>query len=126
MKKVLLVLVFAATSASAEYVYNDSFDSLSVHRLHELYQPMDLPVARDVLDKYERVERCIEEYKTKRPRRGAGVVQDTLYDMIHNFDQVASRLKGRREKKDTVTDEEKLAAIAVIQCETFYSMGVLK
>lgn len=126
MRRILSVLILCVTSitVAAESQIGD-FDSLRVNALFELYQSPDIYDARDILDKQDRIDRCIEEYKTKRPRRSVSVVQDKLYDMIYNFDQVVERLKGRSPGKDRVPDTEKIAALAVIQCETFYSMGVL-
>jgi len=53
-------------------------------------------------------------------------VQDNLYNLIHNFDNIVSKINGKKTSLDNVPYVEKLEALAKVQCEAYYAIGVLK
>lgn len=80
----------------------------------------------DLVAKEEKVDSCISEYVIKRDKSYDKITQSTLYDMIHNFGKIASRAYGKKPQGDDVPFEEKIEALARVQCEAYYALGVLK
>ena len=83
----------------------------------------DLP---DLVDKEDKVDRCIDEYVKTQSKSYSKIVQNDLYDLINNFNNIASRIQGKKKKADEIPFENKIEALAKVQCEAYYSMGVLK
>lgn len=86
----------------------------------------DVKSLPDLVDKEEKVSRCIEEYVTKQSKSYSKIVQGNLYDLMNNFDSIVSRIYGKKKIADNVPYENKLEALAIVQCEAYYAMRVLK
>ena len=80
----------------------------------------------DLVAKEEKVDACIAEYVVKRDKSYDKITQSTLYDLIHNFGKITSRVYGKRPQADDIPFGEKIEALAQIQCEAYYALGVLK
>jgi predicted transcriptional regulator len=125
MKKVLFVFLLFL-SAHAVALDSRTIDSKQVHSLYQFYQPLVMPTAIDLIDKQEKVNYCVTDYKKRRAKKGANTVRDILFGMISNFEQTISGINANRQNKNIVANEKKLQALALMQCEIFYSMGVLE
>lgn len=84
----------------------------------------DLPT--DPADKEEKISSCVDEYVKKQSKSYARIVKNNLYDLMNNFDRITSRIYGKKESADEVPYEDKIEALARVQCEAYYTMGVLK
>lgn len=83
----------------------------------------DIP---DLVDREDKVSACVQDYVEKQSKSYAKIAQNNLYDLIRNFDRITSEVYGKKSKIDEIPYEEKIEALANIQCEVYYKMGVLK
>ena len=81
----------------------------------------------DLVEKEEKIKICVDEYIKKQSKSYAKIAQQNLYDLIHNFDKIISRIYGKKKADvDNIPYDEKLEALAKTQCEIYYTMGILK
>lgn len=80
----------------------------------------------DLVAKEEKTDACISEYVIKRDKSYDKITQSTLYDLIHNFGKITSRVYGKKPQGGDIPFEEKIEALARVQCEAYYALGVLK
>jgi len=97
-----------------------------VSQLFEEQYKEDIKDLVDLVDKEEKVALCMEEYIKKQSKSYSKIVQNNLYDLIHNFDRIASRIYGKKQTVDEIPYEDKIEALARVQCEAYYTMGALK
>lgn len=91
----------------------------------EQYRP-DIKDFVDLIDKEDKVTICIDEYVKKQSKSYSKIVQNNLYDLINNFGRITSRIYGKKQADDQIPYEDKIEALARVQCEAYYTMGVLK
>mgnify|MGYP001183541405 FL=1 len=81
----------------------------------------------NLVEKEEKIKICVDEYIKKQSKSYAKIAQQNLYDLIHNFDKIISRIYGKKKADvDNIPYDEKLEALAKTQCEIYYTMGILK
>lgn len=80
----------------------------------------------DLVDKEEKVSACMEEYIKKQGKTYSRIVQNNLYDLVHNFSRIASKIYGKKAEDDRIPMEDKIEALARLQCEAYYALKVLK
>lgn len=80
----------------------------------------------NIVIKEEKISTCVDEYIKKQNKSYAKMAQDNLYNLIHNFDNILSKIYGKKGIPDDMPYEEKLELLANVQCEAYYKMGVLK
>ena len=80
----------------------------------------------DLVDKEEKVSRCMSEYIKVRIKSYSRNVQNDLYDLMNNFKHITSRVYGKQQMTDEVPFVNKITALARVQCDAYYAMGVLK
>ena len=80
----------------------------------------------EIVEKDNKLDLCVEEYIKKQSRPHAKIVQDTLYDLIHNFDNIISRIYGKKQANKEIAYEEKVETLARLQCEVYHEIGELK
>ena len=102
------------------------FSPANISRIYDEGNSINISDLIDVADREEKVGRCMEEYTKKQSKSYAKIVQNNLYDMIHNFDRIASKIYGKKPEEDSIPYEEKIEALARVQCDAYYTMGVLK
>ena len=100
--------------------------SLQLVQLFDEENKIDVTGLVDLIDKEQKVSLCSEEYVKKQSKSYSKIAQVTLYDLIHNFDSIASRVYGKKVLPDDMPYVEKLEALARVQCEAYYKMGILK
>jgi len=86
----------------------------------------DIKVLVDLVDREEKVAVCVLEYVKKQSKSYSKIAQHNLYDLIHNFDRIASKIYGKNPQVDEISYEEKIEALGRVQCEAYYTMGILK
>ncbi len=99
---------------------------VEVNRAYDEQNTISIVGLPDILDRQEKVEACMTEYIRRQSKSYAKIVQNNLYDMIHNFDRIASKIYGKKPGEDEISYEDKIEALARVQCEAYYTMGVLK
>jgi len=125
---VLLFLLISSTSVfSQENTLDEDVTALQVHRVFLQESTVTSAGLIDIVDKEEKVGSCAEEYVKKQSKTYAKIVKENLYDLIHNFDDIASRIYGKKnQNKNDVPYIEKIEALAHVQCNTYYQMGILR
>ena len=122
MKQFWLALLALAFSTGA----HAQADELWVNSVFQMRQVSPLE-AVDYTVSYEKFEKCVDGYVKKQSHSYAKAAQSNLYDLVHNFDQVLSKLSNKKiDSKSTVTKEERILALAQIQCNTYHRMGLLE
>jgi hypothetical protein len=110
---------FAADGLSA----NQTVTPLQINQMPEQPVSESTPV---ITEKEEKISSCMSEYVQKQSKSYAKIVQNNLYDLINNFDRITSRIYGKKQAADNVPYENKIEALARVQCEAYYTMGALK
>ena len=72
------------------------------------------------------VSSCIKDYIKKQSKSYTKIAQGNLYDLIHNFDRITSKIYGKTGKTDNIPYNEKIETLAKVQCELYFNMGMLK
>jgi len=99
---------------------------VQVSRIFDEQNVISVEGLSDLVDREDKVNACIDSYIKKQSRSYARIVQNNLYDLIHNFDRITSKIYGKKPEMDEISYDEKLEALARVQCEAYYNMGVLK
>lgn len=102
------------------------FTPVEVNNLFDRNTTIGADSLPDLVDKEEKIRICVDEYVKKQSKSYAKIAQNNLYDLIHNFDKITSRIYGKKPPEDDIPFEEKLEALAKVQCEAYYTIGVLK
>jgi len=98
-------------------------------QVSQLFDEQFLPGIKDLVDfvdREEKVTNCVTEYIKKQSKSYSKIVQNNLYDLIHNFDRITSKIYGKKQSADEIPYEDKIEALGRVQCEAYYTMGVLK
>ena len=126
----LLVVLFLFCSVSIYAKGNDILsDIVSPYIVNSIYTSaniIDIKNLPDLVDQEEKVSVCINEYVRKQSRSYSKIAQDNLYDLINNFGIIMSKVRGKKPAIDDIPYTEKIEALARVQCETYYTLGVLK
>ena len=99
---------------------------LEISRLLDIEQNIEISSLVDFIDRENKIELCINQYIEKQSKVYSRVVQENLYDMIHNFDKITSKIRGKKPEIDLVPFDTKISALARVQCEIYYLLGGLK
>lgn len=118
-------LIASLLLLSSSYVFADT-NSIDVNRLYDETNSVKITELIDVQDKQIKVDKCIDEYIRKQSKSYAKDAQNDLYDLMNNFSRIASKVYGKKPSQDGVSYTEKIEALARVQCEAYYTMGVLK
>jgi hypothetical protein len=97
-----------------------------INRSFDEQYKYNMKVLPDILDKTTKVTSCINEYVKKQSKSYSKIVQNNLYDLMNNFDRITSRIYGKKQLVDEISYEDKVEALAIVQCEAYYAMGALK
>lgn len=99
---------------------------IMVLKLFEEQFVVDIIALPDLVDREEKIAVCVDVYIKRQSKSYAKIVQNNLYDLIHNFDRIASKIYGKKQPTDEMSYEDKIGALAIVQCEAYYTLGVLK
>lgn len=120
------LLLIISSSALAKPDVPVEVTPIQVHQMFEEQVKLDIANLPDLVEKENRVASCVEDYIKKQSKSYSKIVQHNLYDLIHNFDRITSRLYGKKSPKDDIPHSEKIEALAKVQCEAYNAIGVLK
>ena len=133
MKRVIfsILLVVSPTIFAEEAEFVGPPEPISPIEVSRLFDATNKPAKvtryQDLVVREEKISACIGDYKDKQTKSYAKIPQNDLYDLFHNFGKIVSRVYGEKPtKQDEVPYEEKLEALATLQCEAYYDIGVLK
>jgi hypothetical protein len=129
MRRIIFSLLFAFfinAYADNPDLNIETFTPVEISNLFDKNNNIDLERLVNLVEKEEKIGVCIEDYIKKQSKSYTKIVQNTLYDLIHNFDRIASEIYGKKLSSDKMSYEDKIEALARIQCEAYYTMGMLK
>lgn len=119
---VLLCIIFLCSASLAQTKgLPESADTPVQPRVILLEE--DTPEQRE---KNAKISQCVKDYIEKQSQSSRQRVQRNLYDLLHNFDSVVSRLNNKKIIPDNTSFQERLEAVAKLQCELFYASKILK
>jgi hypothetical protein len=95
-------------------------------QLFEEQQVVEIKDLPDLVDKEVKITACVDDYIKRQSKTYAKIVKNNLYDLIHNFDRITSKIYGKKQEADEMSYEDKIGALAIVQCEAYYTIGVLK
>jgi len=99
---------------------------LQVHQIFAdqfVFELKDLP---DLVERENKIAACVDSYVAKQSKSYSKIVQHNLYDLMRNFEKITKRVYGKKPEKDDIPYDEKIEALAKIQCETYNAIGALK
>jgi len=99
--------------------------AIEINEIFDLNYSEETPLI-DLVEKEEKISICYQTYTEKQSKSYAKIAQENLYDLIHNFGKIVLKIQGKKPEQDTTTHDEKISALAKVQCETYYKMGILK
>jgi hypothetical protein len=99
---------------------------VKVNMLFSMMNVFDSNTLPNFVEREKRIVGCVENYIESQSKTYAKIVKNNLYDLIHNFDIIASKIYGKKPVLDDATYEEKIRALARVQCEAYNDIGVLK
>lgn len=119
----LLLLISLNTARSQELVWQlPSHGTLLDVRLFD----ENLVVERNTLPdpglRDEKIKACMTEYMEKQSRSYTRIVQQNLYDLIYNFDNIIAKIYGKKSEGNVISYKEKLEALAKVQCELYNTL----
>lgn len=104
----------------------ETFTPIEISILFDKENSIGLDGLFNVVDREEKIKICIDEYIKKQSKSYAKTAQQNLYDLVHNFDKIISRIYGKKSGIDNTPHDEKLQTLSKTQCEIYYAMGILK
>lgn len=121
--KLFLLLFLISVGVLAKEVEITSLQVINV--FDEQYKIVKTKLI-DFIERDEKVAKCTSEYIKKQSNSYTKNVQDNLYDLMNNFDRIASKVYGKKQVPNTISYEDRIVALAKVQCEAYYALGVLK
>lgn len=131
MRKIIFSLLLICSISANANIRDDIaampiMSPVEINRIFDQHQTISIVGLPDYIDREEKVGRCMVDYIEKQSKSYARIVKNNLYDLIHNFDRITSEIYGKKPPMDETPYEEKIEALARVQCEAYYAMGVLK
>jgi len=131
MRKIILSLLLFSSStlfAKGSDVLSEAkvVTPLQINQSYEKEYTLEILILSGILDKEEKISTCVQDYIKKQSKSYTKIAQGNLYDLIHNFNNTLSKIYGKKEKPSDISYEEKVETLAQIQCEAYYTMGILK
>jgi len=123
---VFSLLILCSINILARGSDHESVIPIQISRIFDEENSISVTNLLDYIDKEEKIDKCVAEYIDKQSKSYAKIVKNNLYDLIHNFDRIVSKIYGKKSVADEIPYDEKVEALAVVQCEAYYKMGVLK
>jgi len=125
MRRIIFSLLLLCSSS----LFAGEFDQPSeivLLKLFEEQQTIDIKDLPDLVDKEIKITACVDDYIKRQSRTYTKIVKNNLYDLMHNFDRIASKIYSKKHEADDMSYEDKIGALAIVQCEAYYTIGVLK
>jgi hypothetical protein len=125
MRRIIFsLLLLCSSTLFAKEV--DQLPEIVLLQSFEEQQIIDIKDLPDLVDREVKITACVDDYIKRQSKTYAKIVKNNLYDLIHNFDRIASKIYGKKQEADDMSYEDKIGALAIVQCEAYYTIGVLK
>lgn len=98
---------------------------ISILMLFDEQYIIDINTLTDLVDKEVKIASCVDKY-IKQQSKSARIVQNNLYDLMNNFSRITSKIYSKKQQLDEISYEDKIGALAVVQCEAYYMLGLIK
>lgn len=122
----LLIYSSISSASTVDNVEEIRYTTLQIVHIFDEQHKDNIKDLIDLADKEDKTLICIGDYMKKQSKSYSKIVQNDLYDLINNFDNISARLQGRKERVEKITFDNKIEALAKVQCDAYYSMGMLK
>jgi hypothetical protein len=119
-----LLLFYSISAFSTELEH--ALTTMQINSLFDEQREVSLAGLPDLVDREEKIVRCVDEYVKKQSKSYAKMVQNNLYDLLHNFDKIASKIYGKKPESDDIPYEDKIEILARIQCDIYHAIGTLR
>lgn len=129
MRRIIFSLLFAFSINSYAESSDQNIETFTPVEISNLFDKSDsigIEGLIDLIEKEEKIKVCVDDYIKKQTKSYAKIAQNNLYDLIHNFDNIVSRVYGKKPTEGNITYDEKIETLAKVQCEAYYTIGVLK
>jgi hypothetical protein len=127
---IILLILSSNVFAKDEVVPTAVEPDISVLQVSQLFDDTNklgkITKYPDLVAKEEKIIICIAKYKEDQTKSWARIPQNDLYDLLNNFGKIAERIQGKKVTGDDIPYDEKLDALANVQCEAYYALGVLR
>ena len=123
---VFSLLILCSINIFARGSDHESVIPIQISRIFDEENSISVTNLLDYIDKEEKIDKCVVEYIDKQSKSYTKIVKNNLYDLIHNFDRIVSKIYGKKSVADEIPYDEKVEALAKDQCEAYYKLGVLK
>lgn len=122
----LLLAISVNSYAESSELNIETFTPLDISNLFDKSNIIEIDGLINLVEKEEKIRICVEDYIKKQSKSYAKIAQNNLYDLIHNFDKITSRIYGKKAPAGNISYDEKIETLAKVQCEAYYTIGVLK
>lgn len=122
----LLISISVNSYADSPDQNIETFTPIEISNLFDKTAAIGVEGLIDPIIKEEKINICVDDYIKKQAKSYAKIVQNNLYDLIHNFDKITSRINGKKPPADDISFDEKIETLARVQCEAYYTIGALK
>mgnify|MGYP003487734149 CR=1 FL=1 len=122
----LLVLFSVNAYPSEDEPLVTKISSLEVNAVFDSQRTATTDGLEDFIDREEKVGQCVDDYIKRQSKSYGKIVQHNLYDLIHNFDKITSKIYGKKQTGADIPYEEKIEILARIQCDVYHAIGTLK
>jgi len=122
----LLIAISVNSYADSPDQNIETFTPIEISNLFDKTAIIGVEGLIDPIIKEEKINTCVDDYIKKQAKSYAKIVQNNLYDLIHNFDKITSRINGKKPPEDDISFDEKIETLAKVQCEAYYTIGALK
>src|SRR6478735_8441107 len=95
----LLAISFNSYADSPE-LNIEMFTAIEISNLFDKTDNIVVDDLIDLIDKEEKIGICVKDYIKKQTKSYAKIAQNNLYDLIHNFDKIASKIYGKKSVED--------------------------
>ena len=126
MQAIILLLLLFSNHLFAKESLSAKPDNIFILRHFEEQNRIDIKTLPDLIEKEEKLELCIEQYIKNQSKSNTRQIQNNLYDLVYNFKGVVSGLVDNKKRQDNIPLKEKIEVLGRLQCELYFSMGILK
>lgn len=129
MRRIIFSLLFVCCLSNFAKGAELPVDAIAEVQVSQMFDEQFLPDIKNLIDFVEweeKVSACVKEYIKKQSKSYSKIVQNNLYDLMRNFDRIASKIYGKKQSVDQIPYEDKIEVLGRVQCEAYYKMGILK
>ena len=125
----MVFLIFCSSSLSAkgnDLTLNQIITPLELNKAFNATYTVKASDLVDFVDREDKVLLCVQTYIQKQSKSYSKIVQENLFNLMHDFTNVVNSMYGKKSTQDIIPYGEKIEILAKIQCEAYYKMDMLK